>query len=245
MKNSMKKIAAVLSAAILGALPMANSLTANAAASPADDEVKYIFGDVYGTSNGFDGKIDIRDAQTVLQWASNNTNLTPDLKKRADVDGNGRVEKADAMMILEYYTNETLCQNEILGDANGDGEIKIADVICINRYNAGTLTSHIDLIRADVNKDGKVNNFDSKLLRKYLDENTDVFNVRYGDTNSDGVLTNADCQKIAAFIGGDSRVRFTDIEKRRADVNYDGKIDGKDLTTMIKRTAANIGYFCD
>ena len=60
MKNTIKKTAAVLSAAILGALPMVNLLTANAALS--NDMVKYVYGDI-----NFDGKIDREQAVNFAQ----------------------------------------------------------------------------------------------------------------------------------------------------------------------------------
>ena len=248
MKNSTKKIAAVLSAAILGALPMANSFTANAAKA-ANDVVKFYYGDVCG-ENGKktpDGKITAEDAQKVLIWSSKGVkDATADQKRRADVDGDGNVSGNDAQMVLEFYVSAILCENDILGDAEGDNTVDIGDPVRINRYHNKTIGNlDIDFIRADVNKDGIVNNYDSKLVQKYLAGYTDVFNVRYGDTNSDGEVTEADARKLARFLAEDKTAKFSDIELRRADVNYDGKVNYADLNVLLMRTAKNIGHFCD
>ena len=56
----------------------------------------------------------------------------------------------------------------ILGDADGDGEIDVKDVVQITRYLAGGWDVAIDMTVADVNKDGKVNLKDAVLLRRYL-----------------------------------------------------------------------------
>ena len=53
------------------------------------------------------------------------------------------------------------------GDANGDGEVSILDVLIIRQYMAGWGVD-INLSNADVNGDGKVDILDVLLLRQYL-----------------------------------------------------------------------------
>ena len=56
----------------------------------------------------------------------------------------------------------------ILGDADGDGEIGLKDVVQITRYLAGGWDVTLDLAVADVNHDGEVNLKDAVILRRYL-----------------------------------------------------------------------------
>ena len=56
----------------------------------------------------------------------------------------------------------------ILGDADGDGEISLKDVVQITRYLAGGWDVTVDPAVADVNHDGEVNLKDAVILRRYL-----------------------------------------------------------------------------
>ena len=54
------------------------------------------------------------------------------------------------------------------GDADGDGEITLQDVVNLTRYLAGGWDVETDLQNSDVNGDGEVNLKDVVLLRRYL-----------------------------------------------------------------------------
>ncbi|MBQ7547744.1 MAG: RICIN domain-containing protein [Clostridia bacterium] len=62
----------------------------------------------------------------------------------------------------------------VIGDADGDGDIGLKDVVQISRYLAGGWDVTIDEAAADVNKDGVVNLKDAVLLRRYLAGGWDV-----------------------------------------------------------------------
>ncbi len=233
MKNNFKKIAAVISASLLSALPMATSLSANAA--PADDTVKYVFGDVIS-----DGKIDAADAQKVLMWATKKPYLTAEQKKRADVNGDGKITDDDAQKILNYYTSAVLAKNKIYGDADGNGKVNTNDAIMVEQYvNRGAYKGQINLVAADLNADGVVNKCDYRLIARYaMHYNVDTLYVNWGDVDSDGYITNADAQKLSKFIAEDRNVRLTDAEKRRADVDTDGKITTDDVVAILLRASS-------
>ena len=55
----------------------------------------------------------------------------------------------------------------VYGDANGDGEINLKDVLAARKYVAG-METEINLVASDVNKDGAVNMKDILLIRKYV-----------------------------------------------------------------------------
>ena len=240
MKMNFKKIAASVSAALLCSIPMVSNLSASAVTM--NDTVSYYFGDVTGPNDRSDGEVTVEDAQQVLVWATRGETLDPVDVERADVNGDGRVSAADAQLILIYYTETKVSHKKILGDVNSDGKFTSADLVHLNRYIAGTL-SDIDLIRADVNRDGVINTHDRKLLAKYLAGYRDVFDVRYGDVDSDGYVGVFDSRKLGRFVSGDVTARFSDAEMRRADVNYDGNVDTKDLTLLIRYTQCR--YFPD
>ena len=55
----------------------------------------------------------------------------------------------------------------VYGDANGDGQINLKDVLVARKYVAG-IDTEIDLVASDVNKDGAVNMKDILLIRKFI-----------------------------------------------------------------------------
>jgi Ca2+-binding EF-hand superfamily protein len=68
--------------------------------------------------------------------------------------------------------------------------------------------------------------------------NVDTLYVNWGDVDSDGYITNADAQKLSKFIAEDRNVRLTDAEKRRADVDTDGKITTDDVVAILLRASS-------
>ena len=62
-------------------------------------------------------------------------------------------------MLIDPDGNETLISSS-LGDADGDGEIDIADIVAMIDYILGKPTSNFVLLSADLNGDGEVDVFD-------------------------------------------------------------------------------------
>lgn len=56
----------------------------------------------------------------------------------------------------------------IYGDANGDGEVNIMDLIPMSKYVSGATDVNINLDAADVNTDGVVDDKDVAIMKKYL-----------------------------------------------------------------------------
>lgn len=154
MKNQGKKIAAALSAIVLGTMSLAGSVTANAAARNEG----FYYGDVTK-----DGVVSAEDAQTVFNWANSKKKLTADEKKRADVNGDGKVTDDDAFMILDFYTN-MLVGTALLGDVDGNGKIGYVDWYTLDLYMRG-YDEEVNLIAGDVNKDGKINMTDIRSIK--------------------------------------------------------------------------------
>lgn len=54
------------------------------------------------------------------------------------------------------------------GDADGDGDADLADIVAVSRYLAGNWNVEIDALNADVNRDGSIDLKDVVLIRRYL-----------------------------------------------------------------------------
>ena len=54
------------------------------------------------------------------------------------------------------------------GDADGDGDVTAADVICLTRYIARGWNVEINALNSDVNRDGAIDLKDVVLIRRYL-----------------------------------------------------------------------------
>lgn len=54
------------------------------------------------------------------------------------------------------------------GDADDDGEVTVADVVCLTRFIAGGWDVEINDINSDVNRDGSIDLKDVVLIRRYL-----------------------------------------------------------------------------
>lgn len=77
--------------------------------------------------------------------------------------------RLDSMVQTEII--ETHENNNLFGDANGDGKVSVEDADLIRDYAAGSVDeSAINLENADVNGDGTVNAVDAGLIRKTLEE---------------------------------------------------------------------------
>ena len=86
-------------------------------------------------------------------------------------------KEAEVMEAQAYKEEEKNSENEIiLGDANGDEQINISDLLVVLRHiSATTNNKHPDWIlkdnklkAADINKDGKVNSIDMLVILRYI-----------------------------------------------------------------------------
>lgn len=230
MRNSIKKITAVISAAILGALPMAGSFTANAA-DFADETVIFRYGDING-----DGKITSADANLVGQIVAENTNtnFSQSQIRRADVNGDGSVTPNDTNMIITYISRLAKNTKRVYGDADNNGKVTMYDAAYVEEYvKYGSHRGSINLMAADVNGDGIVNFIDFYILQDYeMKGNPSTLLIRWGDVNSDGKVNIADYMKLSRVVAEDPTVHLSSAESRRADVNYDGKINSDDVKSL-------------
>lgn len=56
-----------------------------------------------------------------------------------------------------FFSEKDLTQNNLLGDANDDGTVDVADYVAVGHYIKGTTPDNWNATNADVNGDGIVN----------------------------------------------------------------------------------------
>lgn len=132
--------------------------------------------DNYGDVN-MDGAVNSVDALFVSQYVSNLRTLTDEQKLRADVNQDGKVDKADSDMILSYDVGSIkafpACQKQPpcgqSGDVNGNGYVNRRDSERVLQYEVGSNILTVEQRkRADVNNDGSVNSVDAMFIGQYL-----------------------------------------------------------------------------
>lgn len=233
MNNSIKKLTAALSAAILCALPMANALSANA------------YSTKFGDSNG-DGVVNMPDAINISQWGTTYRNNI--YRDNSDVNNDGVVNYFDAVLIqrallqtmpagqtIDQYLSEN---KDVYGDVNNDRRRnrrdldEMQDILIAGEQNSADVQNN--MIRYDLNGDGVFDWTDATVMfcycyhRYFFDRNfTELYLA--GDANNDGAVTNDDVETIKKWCSGTS----VSINKENADISRDGNVTYKDAD-MIK-----------
>lgn len=139
------------------------------------------------------------------------------------------------------------------GDANNDGQVNMADAVIIAQWDTTKHDLHLNRTKADVNKDGRINWFDQKLIqRALLHGNSGAYNLdtvkgTFGDANGDGRITSRDASIMEDILwDGSASINYngstinatqtyinnTLALRQRFDVNGDGTFDWTDATVM-------------
>ena len=137
------------------------------------------------------------------------------------------------------------------GDANGDGDIGVKDIVLLRRYLAtldyNTGISTVTVAEgADVDGDGEITSKDLAMLRRYLagydydtetDEESETKNENVIANEHDSLIqsSNALAGGVQAYFTDSSRVYFT-VENREMTMNYARNKQVKQLVESIKNT---------
>lgn len=134
-------------------------------------------------------------------------------------------------MAFTYYPNQKL------GDVNGDGEYTAQDQGLLQGLS-GTNNSNQEryperAFRADLNKDGLINEVDTYLLGAIVSNNGKTASecVNLGDLNGDFKRNKYDMELLTAYVSFSDRDTSKFIYAN-ADVNKDGSIDVHDLYAL-------------
>ena len=214
-----------------------------------------------------DGTLDSVDIQLLYTLIQNGKTFTNQQLKNADVNGDGKVNKTDFILLSSFFANESKYPDTLpyypikdyilYGDLNSDGEITEADSTLLYNYlDTGIRKSDQALKNSDVNGDGKVNIVDLGLLQMYVESRNnfpdfkeegyslpsnslskEYYTIQYGDVDNDGTVDAVDVQRIKSHI--DNVNLLTGQKLLNADINGDGVIDSKDMNILSKTLAGN------
>ena len=207
---------------------------------PNEPMTDYIF---YGDVNE-DGEINsVFNSTVIYDYVVNNKSLNYQQLKNADVNGDGKVDLVDSILLYRFALGEypstlpdiPITDYLLYGDVNEDGKITEEDITLLSNYlETGIRKSDQALKNSDVNEDGKVNIIDLGLLQMYIETPDNYTNtlpdspitnytIQYGDVTLDGNVSISDTNIILAYMNK----KYTLIGQQllNADVNGDGKID--------------------
>lgn len=156
-----------------------------------------------------------------------------------DVNFNGKVNYYDVAFIQLHINKKRILtgKNFTAADVNKDGVVDRKDLLEVNKIRLANIT------RGDINSDGKINNTDYDMMKAHIEKVKGKTLVRdeliAADLNRDNVIDMNDLKMLSKAI----TVRGNYL----GDVNYDAKIDKKDLfyiKQMIdgKKINAEISY---
>ena len=135
----------------------------------------------YGDVNG-DGKLTILDTGALLNHIDSSNIQTGQTLLNADIDGNGKIERKDLILLLGYVRkaipqvnlpDKPITEYTLYGDLNNDGLLDNNDIDKLSRYlNGSTGLDNQARKNADVNGDGVINNTDLTLLQNKINNST-------------------------------------------------------------------------
>ena len=237
MKKLFAKVTAAISAAAMLAVPAINAFQANAAKKGVTDvlEGRKYYREVWHE--------ELKNGHTVI---SHKTILV------GDVNGDNKINLADASAIKQYLQNPTNypliikkgnisdASKYYAADVDGNGYVEKYDATLIQYFDSG-LVNHFKGSQYYFNILGSLN--PNGTYRVYVKEDKIYSAVLVGDVNGDGKVTSVDASAIKQansalegfLIFGSDYIRAG----RAADVNCDGYIDETDIH-LIKELDAGV-----
>ena len=225
---NIKKTLAAISAAVMCAIPMAGSLTANAAATPPNQSAKvdYLSGRYYYR----------------VVWTDSTKAWVPDTHTThlvGDVNGDNKITLADSTGILMYIGNPTKNNNIdlIAADVDGNGYIERYDSYLVQAWDAGQV-NHFKGYQAYFNRLGSLD--PQGTYRVYYSETkADPYKytaVLKGDVNldnkvslTDAVLLNQCLSNPKGYNAYFNNIADRTRSQRASDINNDGHINAADV----------------
>ncbi len=156
-------------------------------------------------------KVDIDDVVELYLKIKYNEEYTEQEKLNSDLNLDNEINTTDLDILYTFVTGQIttlpaldFVSETVYGDVNLDGDIKISDVQDLQAYLKGTIElTGQSLKNSDVNLDGEVDDIDVEILYKYVMKKiTELPEVDY------------------------------EFDKLYGDVNYDLKVDEKDLNYL-------------
>lgn len=185
-------------------------------------------GDVDG-----DGKLDPADTRLMSKAAVKTINFSLEEQLIADMDGDGELTFEDVRLASRGEQKGYAVFYYVYGDLNHDWKFDSADVRELQRYFAGLRKlTPMEKCIADVDCDGEVSMEDLRLFSRRNVNIIKAFPVE-GDISGNGTITTYDAKCVLQYSVKNRT--FTEAQKRRADVNRDGKVDSADARIILRR----------
>ena len=161
-------------------------------------------------------------------------------QKLMDVDGNGKVNRYDIEAAFNFVPNiDNYSSYMNYGDMNYNGKYDETDMSIIGKIiETGYDVTEYQLKQSDINQDGELDYKDLDFLAKFLVK----FSVNGGKCGSNGngaMLGDVDCNLVLdprdielISKGSIKKVKFSEIQKKQADIDGDGKITLEDVRIL-------------
>ena len=147
---------------------------------------------------------------------------------KGDANGDGVVDLKDLKAMVDRMFDNSVDINMKNVDFDGDGKISINDISEVIKLivepNTEPEPPEKQILKGDVNGDGKVTQADAYTLeRYYLGYDVDI-NMDNADMNDDGKVSILDVNKLKNLV--------KELNPNMGDVDGDGKITQKDVQTL-------------
>ena len=186
---------------------------------------------------------------------------------KGDANGDGKVDLNDLKVMVDRMFDDKVDIKMNNVDFDDDGKISLDDlekvidiIVSQDKENDEPNPPMKEILKGDVNGDGKITQEDAKLInRYYVGDNVEI-NMNNADMNDDGKISLLDVNKIEKLAdeydpqilkgdaNGDGKVNYRDvkaielaeinlggkIDSRAADMDDDGEITGVDVSKAVK-----------
>ncbi len=214
----------------------------------------------YGDINE-DNIVNVSDASKLNAYLKGQITLTDKQLLNADINGDDFVDKLDLELInavakkeITHNVANVLVDYPHYGDVDYDNNAVYDDYELIKQeIEEGNVLDSEQLVWADINADGDVNDVDLVLLMRVLNllpgyEDFSILKpitdyVLYGDVHPDGVINSADLAELKLILAGSTIP--TAQQSKNADVNGDGSIDSVDQVALNRALAGFENYLPD
>ncbi|RJO59399.1 hypothetical protein C4546_02165 [Candidatus Parcubacteria bacterium] len=194
----------------------------------------FLTGDVNG-----DNKVDYADALFLANYVFN-SGPSPEPLSRGDLNADNKVDVADVNILFDLTLPYSQFAPRLsLADLNSDGKVDESDAQIIFNFSINKIST-IDVSKADITNDTKVDFVDFYVLNDYLkDQLTTTFTIG-------SLVTDASYEFIFGDVNGDNQVNLTDADFLLAYLYKKGPapsplvrgdINGNNVITILDVTA--------
>lgn len=208
-----------------------------------------------------DGNVDESDAILLAKAIYDGTTeltVTSWTAQYGDISCDGNLTMQDAVALMQICDNWDIFKCDelmVFADVNQDGIVNMLDVAILMKNVANWEEGFETLPYSgswkgdlgDLNYDGKINNDDLDLLRRYVEDNNSVIiDTDLADLNGDETIDESDVILLAkAIYDRTTELTVTSWTAQYGDISVDGIIDTIDTTVLRKYIVGYNTFMCD